>query len=247
MREITEYFFDLNEPVTRGKLNTFFRVGDLLPASFIQKMQYEGKEIPSIKEEWDRGPHGYRILYTPADVIQAAKREKFKINESRFVTEERERENRLAQIREEQKQNQERLEKLHEVALEVLPDSLHSKGLLNEQEIVAAAQNHIVPSGVYFLCDTSNVVYVGQSINIPARIRQHETDGYKEFTSWAYVECPPHALNFLETLYILSLKPKYNRGKDGRLYAPMSWDTLLQNNWTRNARTGFTEKDNAGL
>lgn len=232
MRELKDYCFDEDEPLTQFKLNKLFRVGDILPGSFIAKMHLEGRDIPVLKEEYDRGPHGYRLLYKPKDIIAAAKREGLKINESRYMSEERERLFREEQMRREYEQSQERLEHLHELAFELLPEGLSSRGLLNESEIVEAARSHPVPSGVYFLCDAEAVVYVGQSVNIPARIRQHETDGLKEFSAWAYVACPPHALNILETLYIVTLKPKYNQGKDGRLHTPMAWDTLMQTFWS---------------
>lgn len=65
--------------------------------------------------------------------------------------------------------------------------------------------------GVYFLCDNDEVVYVGQSIDVGSRIRQH-TD--KEFSRAFCLPCPEEDLNRVEAAFIALFKPKYNGGKN---------------------------------
>jgi hypothetical protein len=64
--------------------------------------------------------------------------------------------------------------------------------------------------GVYFLCDNDQVVYVGQSIDVGSRTRQH-TD--KEFSRAFCLPCPMEDLNRVEAAFIALLRPKYNVGK----------------------------------
>ena len=66
-------------------------------------------------------------------------------------------------------------------------------------------------SGVYFLCEADDVVYVGQSIDVTTRIRQH-TD--KQFDRALCLPCPEQDLNRVEAAFIGFFKPKYNIGKN---------------------------------
>ena len=66
--------------------------------------------------------------------------------------------------------------------------------------------------GVYFLIKDDEIVYVGQSTNIFARVTSHSRT--KEFDSFTY-ELKPKATSFeldqLETKYIGKFTPKYNK------------------------------------
>lgn len=66
-------------------------------------------------------------------------------------------------------------------------------------------------SCIYFLVLKNEVVYVGQSVSLPARIEQHR--GTKEFDSVLYFQYPEYALDSLESAFIRHLKPKYNRSQ----------------------------------
>jgi hypothetical protein len=70
-------------------------------------------------------------------------------------------------------------------------------------------------SGVYFLCDGDEVVYVGQSSCISARLGTHIMEGVKKFDHDRvfFLPCPIESLNLIEQHYIETLKPKYNGGK----------------------------------
>ena len=63
---------------------------------------------------------------------------------------------------------------------------------------------------VYFLCYRSEVVYVGQSRTLRARIDQHLEEGAKLFDAVAYIRCPFNRLTKIEGYYIRQMVPKYN-------------------------------------
>lgn len=90
--------------------------------------------------------------------------------------------------------------------------SLTDKTLLHEQQIVEQSVPMGVLSGVYFLIREGKVIYVGQSVNVFARMAQHEI---KNFERYAYVPCDKKDLNVLESLYIHCLQPESNG---------MAWD-----------------------
>ena len=63
--------------------------------------------------------------------------------------------------------------------------------------------------GVYFLFDGDELVYVGKSKNIMARIGTHIADEQKTFDSFEIFETDDYSR--LEEFLIRLLKPKYNR------------------------------------
>lgn len=63
------------------------------------------------------------------------------------------------------------------------------------------------PPGVYFLCQDKDIVYVGQSINLGARLAQHVQD--KVFDKVYFL--PTEDYDQVEADYIKMLKPKYNK------------------------------------
>jgi hypothetical protein len=64
-------------------------------------------------------------------------------------------------------------------------------------------------SAVYFLLRDGDVIYVGQSSDVMARISRHRREG-KQFDSFAYMECEPEELDRLESLYINAFVPPEN-------------------------------------
>jgi len=67
-----------------------------------------------------------------------------------------------------------------------------------------------IVSGVYFLLDRGNVVYVGQSRDVFMRVRRHYADPAKPFDSWAYLECDIADLAERERVYIEMFQPYLN-------------------------------------
>ncbi len=81
-------------------------------------------------------------------------------------------------------------------------------GLLGEAEIIAAS----VPTdgakcGIYFLIKDGELKYIGQSINVDARLGSHHHRG---FNRWHWVPCRPGELNSMERRYIDALLPPWN-------------------------------------
>lgn len=95
-------------------------------------------------------------------------------------------------------------------ARKVLPP-LRSHPLLSLEQIVAVAvpKAHTL-CGIYFLIREDRIVYVGQSRNMPVRIRQHKADPGKKFERYAMHVCPARLLDRLERYYILRFQPEYN-------------------------------------
>lgn len=65
-------------------------------------------------------------------------------------------------------------------------------------------------SGVYFLYDKEELVYIGQASNITRRILEHIEQGLKVFDTVRYSLVPVTNLNSVEMTLVKALKPKYN-------------------------------------
>lgn len=81
--------------------------------------------------------------------------------------------------------------------------------------------------GVYFLCLGDEVVYVGSSINVPARVAQHAKD--KTYDRVYMLPVPRESLRDTEGAFIRMLRPKGNGSTgtptgsrpDGEILAPI--------------------------
>ena len=72
--------------------------------------------------------------------------------------------------------------------------------------------------GVYFLCRDDDVVYVGQSTNVSARVPQHAklTYDFKRFDRAMWMPVDRENLDAVEMRYIKLLMPQYNVMGTGR-------------------------------
>jgi hypothetical protein len=103
---------------------------------------------------------------------------------------------------------------------------LTNKTLLPSEEIIKHSMPWEGSTGVYFLIHNGEIVYVGQSVRLRGRIEQH-TD--KVFDSFSFVLCTQKHLDFLESLYIHQLRPKYNYTQsNGVKSAPLSFEDILK-------------------
>ena len=66
-------------------------------------------------------------------------------------------------------------------------------------------------SGIYFLKFKDEIVYIGQSINISARIGYHLRNKAWKIDSAYCLACDIEELDTLERYYILLYKPRYNQ------------------------------------
>lgn len=84
--------------------------------------------------------------------------------------------------------------------------------LLSAVAIVANAKPLSPVCGIYFLVLAGEVVYVGQSLDIEDRVREHKTAG-KVFDAYHAVACHPEDMRGLEAAYIATLCPRLNAHK----------------------------------
>jgi hypothetical protein len=66
-----------------------------------------------------------------------------------------------------------------------------------------------ITSGVYFLIQRGEVVYVGQSKNVFHRLARHVRDG-RDFEAFNVITCPESELDALESQYIIAFAPRMN-------------------------------------
>lgn len=71
-------------------------------------------------------------------------------------------------------------------------------------------------SGIYFLCEADEVVYVGRSLTALCRIAEHIKQGVKEFSCVFFLPCLIEELDEIEQRWIKALEPKYNYVHTGR-------------------------------
>ncbi|HGA7692125.1 TPA: GIY-YIG nuclease family protein [Salmonella enterica subsp. enterica serovar Virchow] len=133
---------------------------------------------------------------------------------------------RLDPLRKEVADLEKRLYALRDIErMSIASAELTGKTLLTPREISTAALPWNHATGVYFLLDGDDVVYVGQSRNVYSRISSHPG---KNFNRYAFVPCAVEALDKLESLYIHLLRPKLNgRKPDGSAFAPLTIESLI--------------------
>jgi hypothetical protein len=75
--------------------------------------------------------------------------------------------------------------------------------------------------GIYFLKREGRIVYIGQSVNVYARVAQHRKD--KDFDSVDFLPCDKSKLDDLEGFFIRLIKPELNGWNDDKIHgAPRS-------------------------
>lgn len=77
------------------------------------------------------------------------------------------------------------------------------------KEAIPESEDNFPRCGVYFLMHDDEVVYVGQSVSIDNRIKQHRKD--KTFDYAKAVKVDSKKLLFVESNFINTMKPKYNK------------------------------------
>ncbi|CAB4126162.1 GIY-YIG nuclease superfamily [uncultured Caudovirales phage] len=75
-----------------------------------------------------------------------------------------------------------------------------------------------LPSGVYVLYDISDIIYVGKSVNVASRVKDHVREKRHLFDRVMVLPCAPEELDEFEGLLIRMLNPVKNRiiGKSKR-------------------------------
>ena len=198
-------------------LNKFFIVGGILPASFIFQQERISKPIRHVE---NKGSKFYRAI----DLVARAKALCLEIK----ATKEKQI---LIDIIELEKKK-EALQKCinldsHLLSFLELSKALTGRILLRPEQIVEGSAEYTKRCGVYFLIDNNRIIYVGQSVNIEARMASHARN--KNFNRFAFVACEPELLDALESLYIHFLMPELNGNQwfDSGKHAPISISDLL--------------------
>jgi hypothetical protein len=88
---------------------------------------------------------------------------------------------------------------------EELPEELHPM-----QEYLRRWGSEFIPPCVYFLCAGKQIVYVGQSVNLAARISIHYREKAGLFDRAFFLPVPKEQLNDIEMAFIAALNPPLN-------------------------------------
>ena len=83
--------------------------------------------------------------------------------------------------------------------------------LFELEDVLSRKMPYELLSGIYFLVNSSEVVYIGASVNVHGRLAQHRNEGNKPFDSYFFVPCAPEELYWLELHYIRKFCPRLNR------------------------------------
>ena len=85
-------------------------------------------------------------------------------------------------------------------------------------------------SGIYFLCEDNELLYIGQSVNVASRISTHHHSG--KFNRVIFMAWPPDDLDNVEGALIRTLRPPLNgKTPNGKMMAPesnKSYDEIMQ-------------------
>lgn len=83
-----------------------------------------------------------------------------------------------------------------------------------EAAVLSAAQPFSTgPStcGIYFLVEDTEIVYIGQSVDVFTRVLTHRREGHKSFDKCCWVPVPRDELDAVESALIALFKPRHNR------------------------------------
>ena len=227
----TEVFRQYLSPT---KLNQYFRVGDMQAGSYVARCARIGRPI--------KAEHRLLTRYRPIDVIARARAEALEISRTevdKVIYTHAMHVAKVLELREEIAELEDRKGRsTHTLSLDILSNRITSRDMLLEEEIVAGAQGYKFSCGVYFLVHAGAVIYVGQSINVYARVYSHNQSG-KVFDSFAFTPCEREELDMLESLYIHALCPSgQGRSTHGNLAAPYSMQQMIalgkREKYTRN-------------
>lgn len=84
-----------------------------------------------------------------------------------------------------------------------------ANGYYSRAEILSLSKPHTPSCGIYFLIKNSEIVYVGQSVNVKARVDHHRRSG-KDFDRVSFIGCSEDQLDLKEAVYIRLFDPELN-------------------------------------
>lgn len=222
-------------------LDKMFKINKTRVTGFIRRMQNTESPI-AFKKEPHYSTQGFKRVYRLSDVLIAAVN-----NNAVFqVTDEKHKDDILRTFSWQEKELLRKVEWLKKEKERLLKEVDFLSGNLSDispvlkqtnfslvpiSEIVRKSSSYGNVCGVYFLIKNSEIVYIGQSINIAARITSHKD---KDFDSVSYVTCRRSELDILESLYIIAYNPVLNGevkaggGVTTRACTPISLDNIVR-------------------
>jgi len=230
----TEVFRQYMSPTM---LNRYFGVNDMYASSYVARCKRVGRPITS--------KFGHLFRYRPLDVIARARAETCKVTrvEKDQVTHDYKMyKAKIVELKVEVAELENRKTRTtHTLSLDECSNRVTSRDMLLEEEIVEHSTGVDPACGVYFLVHEGAVIYVGQSVNVYARVYTHKQEGHKLFSSFAFITCEKEELDILESLYIHALCPSgQGRSTHKNLAAPYSMRQLIElgrrEKYTRNQR-----------
>lgn len=230
------------------ELKKYFLIDRCQPSSYIAKMSHTSNPVAFTEIESESHSHTHYKAYLVEHVVSHATRSGLLVESVSIIGDTysslkqklRELEEGIS-ITEAIIENKERLLiekenrlKEHEI-LHELSKELDSQ-LPSYERIIKESANYKLSFGVYFLVKESEIVYIGQSVNIASRIATHYSEGRIEFDRYCYVPCDRSNLNAIESLYIHMFKPVMNgRGTEATMRnnidyisAPMTRDAVYE-------------------
>lgn len=223
-----------------GDMDRWFLIDRVRSSNIVMRRGFKGRKGRAPSEDFDS--MGYMKwtgwMYRPIDILAFSVCHGWRIESADEIQkslnvvgqEAKQLELKIAELKAEEGRLNERIaEKRHNVEFVDLTRHTGFAGFIGASivEIIEAARpvSEPVSCGVYFLVSGSEVVYVGQSVNVHARIAEHSR--WKEFDSAAFISVPKDALDFVESFYIHTLSPRLNGwsgGKPGigKVSAPMN-------------------------
>lgn len=93
--------------------------------------------------------------------------------------------------------------------IEIESGYLEHDGLIHSEDAILSRPRFRMSSGVYFLIRDDQVVYVGQAVDVHARVSTHGRN-WKQFDSYTYIPCEHDRLDEVERHYIRLFQPELN-------------------------------------
>lgn len=206
--------------MTSSNLNKLFRVDNITPAAYIQRCIRLGKPI-----------RNKRGMYRPIDIWARSKAEMVDFGPSDAIRLNADVDSLRSEI-ESLRHARDELRAVMALARHIgaAGEYFHeykNKRLWSEKEVVEAAVPYTNFCGIYFLINNDRVIYIGQSVNVSARVSQHTTTN-KVFDKWLVLPCKKEHLDVMESLYIHLLRPPGNGCNHGAMIAPMTLEGILE-------------------
>lgn len=87
--------------------------------------------------------------------------------------------------------------------------TLSKNDVIGKSGIITIDRFNNCDSRIYFLTKGSEVIYVGQTMDIASRIKSHSR--YKDFDGFCYIKVPVWRVNLIEAFYIVKFNPAINK------------------------------------